>query len=271
LSHTSVVDELMINLNEYHLRVILSLEILNLCPELVSADSHVSNAKTFGQFCWSSIECQVNSHCQRASETHRHGTCQCIPGFIRTDTWLECVEPRRYDQPCDMSHQCQHYDPHTVCETGAHGVTRCLCADYYRYNSADNRCQWCDDDECRLFSQSSTPMTNTYNEKYNRWYHNVNGIFGIWASLLIMALPISLFLFFVGLRFAKQLLHPNHTPSDSHRNALNSLISQSMAPSQIFVTLPHEVITPEPPPTYEELIKSSRLPTYEEALNNMFC
>ena len=260
----------MINKNELNLLLFISLETLNLFHYFVGGDSHVSNSKGIGQLCWSSVECQMYSKCTKADESHRYGTCQCIPGYIQTDTWIQCIEPRYYKESCDYSQQCRHYDPNTVCETdpGKDNRLRCLCNDFHKYNVIKAKCEWCEEYDCRRRYQRYT-YDESFGYKYNRWYHNVNGIFGMWASLLIVALPISLFLFFLGIRFTKQLMrfYTREVPLSYHRNETNISSDLVETSHDIFVRLPPEVVVPpESPPAYEELAKTIRLPTYEEAI-----
>src|ERR1700712_1737339 len=101
----------MLNWNECNLKLFISIEILNLCYDLVGGDSHVSATKSIGQICWTSVECQMYSQCAKADESHRYGTCQCLPGYIATDTWIQCIQPRLYKESCEYSQQCRHFDP----------------------------------------------------------------------------------------------------------------------------------------------------------------
>ena len=263
----------MINLNEYQLKIIISIELLNLCQTLIEADSHISNAKPIGQICWSSNECQVNSLCLKEGSV-KYGTCQCLPGYIRVDTWLQCIKPKHYYQSCEFNLECKHYDPNTVCESEPlMFITRCFCADYHKYNNESDLCEWCDRPDCRRHYHHYKREVSL--NRYNRWYHNVNGLFGIWASLLIMALPIGVYLFFLGIRISKKLFE-SHSSGGQQNRLIQSIDIDISQP--VFVTLPsdnREPVLPqnpirvldESPPDYEDLAKSIRLPTYYEAIH----
>ncbi|XP_054160364.1 uncharacterized protein LOC128958518 [Oppia nitens] len=190
---------------------------------------------------------------------------------------MQCLIGKRYGELCHYNQQCKHFDKNMVCELNQSiDVSFCMCNDYHRYDLNLKLCQWCDEVDCRRHPEvnEKSPILPKNIERYNRWYHNMDfgSVFGIWASLLIIGLPMSIFLFLLVIRVTRLLVNltANHGISvESHRtNQINTIVGHN----QIYVTLPiAEVVRSEqPPPPYEELIKQSRLPTYEEALQNMF-
>lgn len=253
------------------IKLIISIKVFNLLQITVRADSHVSSGRSRGQFCTASLECQTGSHCVKAGPTHPYGTCQCLPGYIPTDTWAQCLAPKHYKEECEYNQQCHHFDPNTVCDhEQGRRASQCLCDDYHKYNIMTMKCQWCDDQQCRRQSfllADHMPLEHmSYNQPLDRWYYNVNGVFGVWASLLIIAFPISIFLFFLGLRLSKKLLNLQSSGLESNSNSLLDSEPPLLAEPRLLVSLPPEYIPLEPPPAYEDLSKAIRLPTYEEAI-----
>lgn len=245
-----------------YLKVILSVKILSIFEMSVNGDSFVSQSKSIGQFCRLSNECQMYSYCYKKNENLNHGTCQCLPGYVPTVySFQQCVEPRHYYQPCEFSEQCKHFDNNSICDIEiGHYILKCLCSDYHRFNSDVNRCQWCNDHDCRRYNERYSYSS----DKYDKWYINVDKrLIGVCASLLIMAIPISLFLFVLGLRYARQIIGSR---SSINPNYSSRLIVNFGNELEMRVSIPPEVVRVELPPSYDECIKPNRLPSYEEAV-----
>ena len=263
----------MINLNEYQLKIIISIELLNLCQTLIEADSYISDAKPIGHLCWTSNECLINSLCIRENSFDRYGTCRCIPGYIQIEAWLQCISPKHYGNDCEFNLDCQHYDPNTICEPvlAPHPLNKCLCDDYHKYDNESGLCEPCDRPECRHFRINSKSRHISSNPSYYTYFYQImnwiyNNIFGV---CVIFALPISVYFLFLGIYFIKKSCQS----SGRQRNRLIDSMDTIDINQSVFVALPQPVmpqisapISEESPPDYEDLAQTIRLPTYKEAL-----
>jgi len=128
------------------------------------------------------------------------------------------------------------------------------------------QCQWCNHYRCRRFSQKFIgSLSYDTQDKHNRWYHGVDKrSVGIWASFFIMGLPISLFLFLLGVRYTRHLFGFNDSSLNPRSSSIDFGIRNEL---EMRVSMPPEVVLRvELPPSYEDCTKSNRLPSYEEAL-----
>jgi len=121
-------------------------------------------------------------------------------------------------------------------------------------------CQWCNGHDCRRYHQKYSYSS----DKYEKWYINIDKRFvGICASLLIMAIPISIFVFMFGLRYTRKIIGSR---SSINPNYSSRLIVNFGNELEMRVSIPPEVVRVELPPSYDECIKPNRLPSYEEAV-----
>ncbi len=250
--------------------VILSVQILSIFEMSVSGSDIVSLYTSIGQFCRLSNECQMHSYCYKKNESLNHGTCQCLPRYVliyvsTTYSFQQCIESRHYYQPCEYSEQCKHLDNNSICDTeiGLHTL-RCLCSDYHRFDHYMLRCQWCNDHDCRRHPEKYSYSSDKW-YIYDKWYINVDKrlVVVVCASLLIMAIPISIFVFMFGLRYTRKIIGSR---SSINPNYSSRLIVDFGNELEMRVSIPPEVVRVELPPSYEECIKPDRLPSYEEAV-----
>ena len=256
----------MINLNEYQLKIIISIELFVLCQTLIEADSYSSDGEPIVHLCRSSKDCLRNSLCIRNDSLDRNGECQCIPGYFQYQIWgilnVICIpiSPKHYGYSCKYDQDCQHYDPNTICGTVLDPIRKCVCADYHKYSEESDVCEPCDRLEC---DRTHHRITKTNRQlKYSKNYFVVFFIFVF---------------FFFGSLFCSYFMKKLNQSRDRHENRLIDSVGARDINQSVFVALPQQVPQPvapqmsstileESPPDYEDLAQTIRLPTYKEAL-----
>ena len=260
----------MINLNEYQLKIIISIELLVLCQTLIEADSYSSDDKLIVHLCRSSKDCLRNSLCIRNDSLDRSGTCQCIPGYFQMQIWgieiVNCIpiSPKHYGYSCKYNQDCQHYDPNTICDISYIGpvldpIRKCICADYHKYSQESGVCEPCDRLEC-VRPHHRIIKTNRQLKYFNNYFQ----VFFIFVF------------FFFGSLFCSYLMKKLYLSCHEESELIDSVDTIDIN-QPVFVALPQPVLQPvasqmsstileESPPEYEDLAQTIRLPTYKEAL-----